>query len=206
MVKNRITLVQPSYASCDIEYQTGIRHNVKRLLLLSGPMASGKTSVSAALQEHFGFFQISSSYFLRAQLVGQGEVPDRHKLQELGDSLDRATDFSWVIDSVAIPEINARPDIDNWLLDAVRKSRQVELFKLHFVGVVMHVHLDAHESVLQQRHAERGLNHLAEYHANVRHPNELSARSLGSMADKVFDTETLTVLEIARQIIKLWEK
>ena len=94
-------------------------------------MASGNTSVSAVLQEHFGFFPISSSYFLRTQLVGQGVVPDRHKLQELGDSLDRSTDFSWVIDSVARPAINARPDVDNWLLDSVRKSKQVELFKHH---------------------------------------------------------------------------
>ncbi|WP_077747453.1 AAA family ATPase [Pseudomonas sp. FSL W5-0299] len=179
---------------------------MKRLLLLSGPMASGKTSVSAVLQEHFGFFSISSSSFLRAQLVGQGEVPDRHKLQELGDSLDKSTDFSWVIDSVARPAINARPDVDNWLLDAVRKSRQLEIFKLHYAGAVMHIHIDAPESVLQQRYAERGLNHLAEYQANVRHPNELSARSLGSIADKVFDTGTLTVLEVARQIIELWEK
>jgi len=180
--------------------------NVKRLLLLSGPMASGKTSVSAVLQEHFGFFSISSSYFLRTQLVGQGVVPDRHKLQELGDSLDRSTDFSWVIDSVARPAINARPDVDNWLLDSVRKSRQVELFKHHYAGAVMHIHIDAPESVLQQRYAERSPNHLAEYQANVRHPNELSARSLGSMADKVFDTGALTAPEIALQIIEIWER
>jgi adenylosuccinate synthase len=108
--------------------------------------------------------------------------------------------------NAARPAINARSDVDNWLLDALRKSRQVELFKLHFAGAVMHVHLDASESVLQQRYAERGLNHLAEYQANVRHPNELNARSLGSIADKVFDTGTFTALEIACQIIELWEK
>ncbi|QTH15317.1 hypothetical protein C4C32_05280 [Pseudomonas corrugata] len=179
---------------------------MKRLLLLSGPMASGKSSVSIVLQEYFGYFSISSGSFLRAQLIGQGEVLDRHKLQELGDSLDRSTDFTWLIDSIAKPAIDARPDIDNWLLDAVRKSRQVELFRHYFAGAVMHVHIDAPESVLQQRYAERGPNHLEEYHANVRHPNEISARSLGGMADKVFDTERLTVREIARQIIKLWDK
>ncbi|SDA96805.1 Adenylate kinase [Pseudomonas sp. NFACC15-1] len=179
---------------------------MKRLLLLSGPMAGGKTSVSAVLQEHFGYLSISSGSFLRVQLISQGEVPDRHKLQELGDSLDRSTDFSWLIDSIARPAIDAQPDVDNWLLDAVRKSRQVELFKLHFAGAVMHAHIDAPESVLRQRYAERGPNHLAEYHENVRHPNEVSARSLGNIADKVFDTGTLTAFEVARQIIKLWEE
>lgn len=142
---------------------------------------------------------------MRAKLVAEGEMPDRHKLQELGDNLDRTTDFSWVVNSVAIPEINARLDVDNWLLDAVRKSKQVKLFKLRFAEAVIHVHLEAPESVLEQRYAERGLNQLAEYHANVRHPNELNARSLGSIADKVFDTGTFTALEIASQIMELWE-
>lgn len=62
---------------------------MKRLLLLSGPMASGKTSVSAALQEHYGFVSISSSAFLRAHLTALSEPIDRLQLQELGDALDR---------------------------------------------------------------------------------------------------------------------
>jgi adenylosuccinate synthase len=169
-------------------------------------MASGKTSVSAALQEHFDFSSISSSAFLKAKLISQGEAPDRQKLQELGDSLDKSTDFSWVIDSVASPAIEARSDVDNWLLDAVRKSRQVELFRLNYGSAVMHVHVEAPEVVLQERYAARGPNHLAEYKLNVQHPNEFSARSLGNLADKVFDTETLSVLEITHQIIELWER
>ncbi|MCQ9390180.1 AAA family ATPase [Pseudomonas viridiflava] len=179
---------------------------MKRLLLLSGPMASGKTSVSIALQEYFEFLPISSGAFLRGQLAARNEPPDRHNLQELGDSLDRATNFSWLIESVAKPAIDGRPDADNWLLDAVRKSRQVELFKLHFAGVLMHVHIDAPESILQQRYAERGPSHLAEYQASVGHPNEQNARSLGRMADKVFDTGAHTAAEIASQIMELWEK
>ncbi|MGF6458052.1 AAA family ATPase [Pseudomonas frederiksbergensis] len=168
---------------------------MKRLLLLSGPIAGGKTSVSASLQERHGFVPISSGSFLRAQLAAQNEPIDRRNLQELGDSLDRATDFSWLIESVAKPAIDDRPDADNWLLDAVRKSRQVELFRLNFGNAVMHVHFVAAESVLQQRYAERGPSHLAEYQASVGHPNEQNARLLGRMADKVFDTEHLLPLK-----------
>lgn len=179
---------------------------MKRLLLLSGPMASGKTSVSAALQEYFEFLPISSGAFLRGQLAARNEPPDRHNLQEFGDSLDRATNFSWLIESVAKPAIDDRPDADNWLLDAVRKSRQVELFRLNFGNAVMHVHFVAAESLLQQRYAERGPSHLAEYQASVGHPNEQNARLLGRMADKVFDTGTHTAAEIANQIMELWER
>lgn len=179
---------------------------MRRLLLISGPMASGKTSVSAAFQELYGFFPISSGSFLRAQLAARNEPFERLNLQELGDSLDRATDFSWLIESVAIPAIEAQPAVDNWLLDAVRKPKQVELFKRRFGNAVRHVHIVAPDSVLSQRYAARGISHLEDYQANVLHPNEQSARSLAGFADKVLDTEEYTPLEIADQIMNIWER
>lgn len=169
-------------------------------------MASGKTSVSAVLQEFHGFVPISSGSYLRAQLAARNEPLDRHNLQELGDSLDRATDFSWLIDAVAIPALEARADVDNWLLDAVRKPRQVELFRLRFGNAVKHVHIVAPEAVLQQRYAARGHGHLENYQASVLHPNEQSARSLAGFADKVLDTDEYSPLAIADQIMDIWEK
>lgn len=181
------------------------RQNVKRLLLLSGPMASGKTSVSASLQEFHGFIPISSGAFLRAYLAARSKPHDRHNLQELGDSLDESTDFSWLIESVASPAIQDRPAVENWLLDAVRKPRQVELFRLRFGDAVKHVHICAPESVLQQRYVARGTADLNEYITSVAHPNEQSARSLSGFADKVLDTHTYTPFQIADQIMDVWE-
>lgn len=179
---------------------------MKRILLLSGPMASGKTSVAVALQEHHGFVPISSSAFLRKQLAARNKPVDRQHLQEIGDDLDKATDFSWLIELVARPVIEAQPHIDSWLLDAVRKPRQVELFRFQFAGLVRHVHIAASESVLQQRYTERGIGDLVQYQAAVLHPNELSARSLDALADQVLDIEAFTPLEIADQILNAWEK
>jgi adenylosuccinate synthase len=169
-------------------------------------MASGKTSVSAVLQELHGFVPISSGSLLRTQLSARNSPVDRHNLQELGDSLDRATDFSWLIESVAIPVLEAQADVDNWLMDAVRKPRQVELFRLRFANAVRHVHIVAPDSVLEQRYAARGRDHFKEYQASVLHPNEQSARSLAGFADKVLDTELFSPLEIADQIMDIWEK
>ncbi len=179
---------------------------MKRLLLLSGPIAGGKTSVSASLQELYGFFPINSGSFLRAQLTAQNEPIDRHNLQELGDYLDRATDFSWLIESVASPAIEALPDAHNWLLDAVRKPQQIALFRLRFGDAVRHVHIVAPEFVLEQRYAARGLSHLEDYQASVLHPNEQTARLLAGFADKILDTEEYTPVEIADQIMGIWEK
>lgn len=179
---------------------------MKKLLLLSGPMASGKTSVGAALQTHFGFQPISSGGFLRAYLTAQNKPCDRSSLQELGDALDRESDFSWLIDSVAIPVINEHQEIDHWLLDAVRKPRQVELFRLRFGDAVKHVHITAPEPVLLRRYTERGGSEIAQYQLSVLHPNEQSARSLEGVADKVFDSQQHTALEIAHQIMGIWER
>lgn len=143
---------------------------MKRLLLLSGPMASSKTSVSAARHELHRFVPISSGSFLRAQLAARKEPLDRHNLQQLEDFLDIATNFSWLIESVAFPVPEAKLHVDNWLLDAVRKPRQVELFGLRLANAVRHVHIVAPEFVLKRRYARRGLGHLEDYQASVLHP------------------------------------
>lgn len=179
---------------------------MKRLLLLSGPIASGKTSVSTALQERYGFTSISSGAFLREQLTARDVLIDRHHLQELGDALDIATRFSWLIDSVARPAIESQANIENWLLDAVRKPVQVELFRLHFADSVRHVHIVASEYVLRQRYAERGEDQEAQYLSSLMHPNEQTARSLAGVADVVLDSEVLNPIEIADRISKIWEK
>lgn len=149
----------------------------------------------------------SAGQWMRQQLALMRSTPraDRHNLQELGDDLDKETDFSWLIESVAIPAITVRPDVDNWLLDAVRKPRQVELFRLRFTDAVKHVHIVASEAVLKQRYASRNPHHVAQYETDVSHPNEQCARSLASLADQILDTEGLTPSDIADQIIQIWE-
>jgi len=169
-------------------------------------MACGKTSISEMLQARYGFLTVNRNAYLRAELAARNQLLDRHNLQELGDALDDETDFSWLIDSVAIPVITVRPDVDNWLLDAVRKPRQVELFRLRFAGAVRHVHLLASETELKRRYALRNPHQLSQYEADVLHPNEQSARSLAALADRILDTDKLTPSDIADQIMEIWEK
>lgn len=184
---------------------SGMVLTVKRLLLLSGPMAGGKSSVSAVLQERYGFLPISSGAFLRSQLAVLKKPIDRHHLQDLGDALDKATNFLWLIDLVARPAFDARPQNENWLVDAVRKPRQVELFRNGFTGEVRHVHVVAPEDVLQQRYASRSALPLAQYRVDLLHPNEQCAHSLAALADQILDTNEHTSSKIAELIMGTWE-
>lgn len=184
----------------------GNGHDDQAFILLSGPMRSGKSSVAQVLKKSHGFHGISTGGYLRSHVhPGTGEVT-RSRLQDLGDQLDLKTDFAWVVDSVAIPAVEVSPASESWLLDAVRKSRQVEHFRAQFSHVVRHVHLHAPESILQARY-EAGLSAGdPAYSLAIAHPNEVAARSLGIFADQTFDTAEASALEIAEQIVGLWRE
>lgn len=170
-----------------------------RIVLLSGPFKVGKSTVTRELVQQFGYLKISSSDYLRSLTPGVEQLDiaqARLRLQETGDELDRQTDFRWVVDPVATSAVANAPDTSAWLFDAVRKRRQVEHFRERFGSAVMHVHLIAPDDVLRTR---SGLSETA-YSSAISHSNEVNARSLGDLADRVFDTTLDTAHQIAVQI------
>lgn len=178
---------------------------VEKLLLLSGAIGSGKTAVAKELIRVFQFVKIASGAYLVAQIpphkLKDGDTR-RRQLQELGDHLDVKTGYHWIVDLVAVQALNGTPGVKNWLVDAVRKKRQVELFRERFGSLVRHVHLTASEEVLRSRYAEKG----EDYDAAIVHPNEVSARSLERLADLVLDTSSAKPGLLAQQIWSTWGK
>jgi dephospho-CoA kinase len=177
---------------------------VERLLLLSGPIGSGKTEVAKELIRTFQFAKVTSGGYLTS-LIPPNELKEgderRQQLQELGDRLDEETGYRWIVDPVAIQAMQRAPSTENWLIDAVRKKRQVELFREHFGSIVRHVHLVAAEDVLRSRYAKKGGN----YDAAIAHPNEVNARSLHEVADLLLDTSEEKAELLATRILSTWE-
>lgn len=172
-----------------------------RIVLLSGPFKVGKSTLTAELVKGFSFRKVSSSGYLRTLIpdIDQlGEAEARLQLQERGDQLDADTDYMWVIDPVTTSVIEQNPSTLNWLVDAVRKKRQVEHFRERFGSAVTHVHLTAPEAILKVR---SGLTNEA-YERAISHPNEVNARALGEIANQVFDTSRHTPQQIAAQVAK----
>lgn len=170
-----------------------------RIVLLSGPFKVGKTSVTNELAKEYGFRKISSSDHLRKMIPDLGlldEAQARLRLQEKGDELDTQTDYLWVVDPVAVRAIAQTPDVSKWLVDAVRKSRQIEHFRAKFGTAVTHYHLISPDAVLKAR---SGLSD-ADYEVAIKHPNEINSRALKELADRVFDTTLQSPQQIARQI------
>jgi len=162
------------------------------VLLLSGPVSVGKTTLRDSLMAAYGFGAIRSSAYLRELAAKQAGGTRRLDLQELGDRLDDQTDYRWVVDAVAVPAMTAEPAIGRWLFDAVRKKRQVEHFRAAFGHTVFHLHLNAPEAVLRERYEQRllaqGQPVSGAYDSAVAHDNELQSRALIHLADATVQT------------------
>ena len=178
---------------------------VKRLILLSGPLAVGKTTLRERLLTEHGFEYVRSSQYLMEKARREGLPMDRRGLQELGDRLDRDTDYHWVVDDVAKPSMAALPSQDDWLVDAVRKVRQVEHFRNMAAATVRHVHLTAPDTVLRERYELRRLQGSGKdsvpYEDAIAHDNEKKARSLIGIADLVLDMSEMSVEEAVERIL-----
>lgn len=173
-----------------------------RIVLLSGPFKVGKSTITRELVDKFGFFKISSGDYLRSLMPGLEHLDiaqTRLRLQETGDELDKQTDFRWVVDPVATSAVSDTPDASVWIFDAVRKRRQVEHFRERFGSAIVHVHLMAPDGVLLIR---SGLTETT-YQGAIAHPNEVNARALGDIADRVFDTTLHAAHDIAAEVAQI---
>lgn len=172
------------------------------ILLISGPLAVGKTSVRETLVAHHGYLALQSSSFLRELASSCGIPSERASLQTLGDFLDTETQFSWVVKSVALPQIQENPERKFWVFDAVRKPEQVALFREQFGAAIRHVHLTCSEPVLKQRYELRGRHDdSVSYEVAINHPNEVASRSLSRIADQIFRMDDLTSEEVSKIIV-----
>ena len=69
----------------------------KRIIVLSGPVASGKTTLGDTLVERYGFKLQKTRDLIRA--IQKTEL-ERGALQLGGDALDRKTQGGWVADAL----------------------------------------------------------------------------------------------------------
>jgi hypothetical protein len=185
--------------------------HIRSLLLLSGPLAVGKTAVRDQLVEQFGFAPVRSSQYLRARANEKHLPVTRESLQELGDALDIQTDYRWPIDGVATPAIAQNPSRALWLVDAVRKPRQIHHFRQEFGAVVFHAHLFAAEEILRARYISRQFMQgesadPTSYEEAIDHENERSTRSLIALADLALDATDLPPTEAAERIFQALQK
>jgi adenylosuccinate synthase len=165
------------------------------IVVLSGAVATGKTTLAEQLEERFGARRIGSHELLVARLAA-GDPRDRAALQTLGEALDRDTDGRWLADDVAVATSRLSEDAIV-VVDSARILGQVEALRRAFGRRVTHVHLHAPDDELRRRYRRRRGRDLPSYDEVRRNPTEAAIDSLIGEADVVIDTSRSTATDVA---------
>lgn len=170
----------------------------KIILLLSGEIASGKTTLAEKLEKGLGFelFKTRDAIKDLAKKSLKGKPADRHFLQKFGASMDKKDDGKWVLNYFQNDFSFSFEKSSLYVVDAIRVGSQVRHFRNAFSYTVVHIHLTASAACLQKRFLERpeveGLSRkvaLEKYHEAKGDPTEHRVPLLGDDADLTINTE-----------------
>lgn len=168
---------------------------VTSIVVLSGNVGAGKTTLARWLTERFQATHIRTQDFLAA--VGPNVPRERRALQQFGELLDRRTKGGWVRDGLerVIRQQHKRVVV----LDSARTPQQVAAIRSSYGRRVFHVHLTASLSVLRQRYRDRAttdLKELSSYSAVRKNETERRVEELGDIADVLIRTDRSTADDV----------
>ena len=165
----------------------------KQIVLLSGRVSSGKSTLSTNLVQRFGVHPLKTKDMI-ARLAGEIEH-ERGAMQDYGELLDRRTKGGWVRDELTrITESLEENAVV--VVDAVRIADQIEAVRKAYGHRVFHIHLEAPEHVLASRYKsrkrEKHFKEFASYAQVLENPTERQVESLAAIADVVIKTDRCT--------------
>jgi adenylosuccinate synthase len=163
------------------------------IVVLTGPVASGKSSLAKKLVERFNFERVKTWELIRDRFPGV-EI-SRESLQARGEELDTETGGGWLSHDVdKFARDNNWPADARIVIDAVRIKEQIK--PLRRWAHVFHVHLTAPYEVLEQRYKERlghqEIRELESYAQVQANRTEAAVESLKDDADILIDSKQCT--------------
>lgn len=169
---------------------------IKRIVLLSGQVSSGKTTLCENLVNNFGFHALKTKEVIK-QLAGKIEQ-ERGALQEFGERLDRKTRGEWVCTALARLQSEIE-DCESFVVDAVRIKGQIEAIRRAYGSRVVHIHLTAPIEVLKTRYQQRKtptFKEFVSYDQVQENQTEGQVYKLAQIADVVIDTKLCTERDV----------
>jgi adenylosuccinate synthase len=160
---------------------------VERIVVVSGPVASGKSDLARQLCATFNGKRYSTHEMLVRHLGGE---PDRRQLQRAGEKLDRSSKGSWVRDQLS-RDIYSLEGYEMAVVDSARIPEQVEYLRESFGRRVTHIHTSASEKTLRRRYGQRKKERAGElpsYDEMAADPTEAQIERMREHADLVIDT------------------
>jgi adenylosuccinate synthase len=157
----------------------------ERIIVLSGRIASGKSTLARGLNRRMGARVFRTQDLLRARV---GSAASREEMQREGGRLDAETGGGWVADALARElTIDDAPLV---VIDSARQESQIEGIRRAFGAAVTHVYLRAPDEELASRFGRRveRPGEAETYDAASSDPIEAAVETLREVADVVIDT------------------
>jgi adenylosuccinate synthase len=163
-----------------------------RVVILSGPICAGKTTVVEHLHKRYGAYIVKTRDLIKHQLPRVKD--ERGALQRAGEKLDKEDGGAWVKNALA-RFVEARTEGSTprgmFVVDSVRIRGQADAIREAFGTTVHHIHLTASEGVLADRYAKRGskTQEFPDYDAVKKSSTERGVEKLAEIADIVVATD-----------------
>ena len=125
----------------------------RRIILLSGPVASGKSMLAGRLSDRFNMRLLRTSDVLRAMMT-EAHEHGRIALQDFGDELDQSTKGTWVLDNLR-KMLQGDAASTNVVIDSVKIQEQIDAIRDAYGASVTHIHMTAPLEVLTSRYESR---------------------------------------------------
>ena len=173
-----------------------------RIILLSGPVASGKSMLARRLSDRFNMKLLRTSDLLRAMMT-ESERPGRVALQHKGDELDQLTRGTWVLDALSLM-LGTESVGTSVIVDSVKIQEQIDAIRDSYGSQVTHIHLTAPVDVLTARYGSRqGFSSDAEgidYQDVRSNKTEYQVDALSDIADVVIDSNRCTEEDVLTRV------
>lgn len=170
----------------------------KIILVLSGEICTGKSTLAEKLKSQYGFLHCKTrdglNYYADQKL--KGAAPERDFFQKLGEELDITGGGKWVLDYFQYLYSEHFAQNNFYLIDSARILKQVQHIRDAYSYVVYHVHLQASPATLEERFYKRGeIQSLSKeeqkekYRRYKSDATEQKVNDIGKDADLVIDTD-----------------
>lgn len=173
--------------------------NNKLIVVLTGEIGSGKTTLANSLESDYGFTILKTREALK-KLSESGRFrqkkseDERQFLQRVGETLDNETQGNWIVEHFqSIINVTSRI-----VVDAIRIPEQIHAFRQSYGHQnVFQIYLQVSDVELEKRHFNRNhlkfddLEAILSYKQYKSNRTESRVKNLSQDADLVIDTENI---------------
>ncbi len=168
----------------------------RKVIGLSGPIATGKTTAGSFLKS-FGFAYARFSLVLKQLLRERGIEPDRDTLQDIGDAVYKTPGQRWLCKQL----LKLLPSKGNLVVDGLRHPEDHAFMVETFGQAFIHVHIESPEEERIKRYLADG-NSKGEYGKANAHHVEMDIHTLANLAHVVIHNGN-DIESLQQQIAKI---